>query len=154
VGWWQKFREFDRRGLLFERVERHLAYTSQGYVVNRWIFRAYFLVLLLCIVAVAVEYRAIGWQSMYFSCDAENLLGCENPCYGEPDCGVFGSLQYVALIPPGEGFGVPPDPAYEQRVRGLVFLAVWGFLVAFALNHGWYNRGRPVAFLFPKLEVD
>ena len=151
---WQRFRDFDRRGLLVARVNGHLAFTQRGYVINRRIFQAYLLVVILCLALVAYTYRDVGVRSLYFRCDINSTTACENPCYGESDCGVYSSLQNVRYIPPGEGFGNPPDEGYQKAVRDVWGVVILGLVAAFLVNHAAHNRGRPFKYLFPKLEVE
>lgn len=148
--WWLKFRAFDKRGLLADRVEGSKAFTSKGYVIDRRIFRWYFFGLVLPMIVVLMVVSDVGWREAYVSCPVEATGPCENWCFqGGDRCG---AAQFVETLSPGESIGIAPSPEFERQVRGVWWVVVSGALLALILNHVWHNRGRRVSDLLPGLE--
>lgn len=141
MGKWSRFREFDRRGLLFERVDGVKAYTRTGYCVDkRFVWGA--LVLTLLVVWLAfVEARSMGVGAHEFSisCPADSPGPCMNPCYlGKIDCG---AIQFKEYLQPGESYGPDPNDFFALTTR--VWVSVVCLLsLALVLNHVVYNIGK------------
>lgn len=151
MGWWRDFMEFDRKGILVAKVKGRMAFTHRGYVIDRLVFRVYLALVLLCILAVGF-FSSVGWREAYAYCPEDTVGKCWNPCFQKGErCAPISHQEFLS---PGEAIGNPQHEDFDERVRGLWFVIFGGALLAFALNHLWHNRGRPVSHLFPKLEVE
>ena len=148
---WQRFRDFDRRGLLVERVQGHLAFTQRGYVINRRIFQAYIAIVILAIIALGLL-SGVGWREAYAHCPVGTVGKCWNPCFEKE--GRCSSINNQEFLLPGETLGVEPNTDFQNGLRALIFFILGGAFLAFAMNHLMHNRGRPFKYLFPKLEVE
>jgi hypothetical protein len=150
MGFWKKLREFDKRGVLMERVEGPFGITKKGYVVDRRVFRVY-MALVVALIAYIMFTSGVGWNEVYVACPLDHMGECENPCYlGGDKCG---ALQFQEYIAPGTEFGRLPPPEYESQKRGLWWFIVCGFVLAFSINHMMHNRGKSIGDLFPDVEV-
>lgn len=146
--WWRRFRAFDNKGLLVERVEGSFAYTRRGYVVNRWIFRAYLVsvLLVLCVVGLTSH---VGWREFYVSCPLDAPGPCKNPFY--LDCPVAGcrQIEREEFLPRGFSLGRAPDAGFEKSVEYAVWYVCVGFILTLGVNHYVHNRGRPFRYILP-----
>lgn len=150
MGWWKKFREFDEKGLLIDRVEGDFGITKRGYVFDRRIFQGYMILVFLVIFGIMLTSK-VPIHAFYATC-AANGPACQNPCFHAGDrCGVYQNLEFLT---PGSVIGTPPDPAFGRQLRGLLFVIGFGFLAAFGLNKLLWNLGRSVAMIFPEGEDD
>lgn len=160
MNWWRRFREFDNKGILIDRVEGSMAYTKRGYVFNRWIFRAYVVLVFLIILFIIMNSSA-GWKEFYLHCPTQeeaaergyvNYYGgwCDNPCYRDYDNDYCAPVADMELLPSGFTIGNPPSEELSRQVNGLVWIIISGFVLAFAVNHLGYNRGRPLEYILPE----
>ena len=155
---WKKFREWDNKGLLIDRVDGCMAYTKRGYVFNRWFFRAYTAVIVMVVLFIILNSSA-GWKEFYLHCPTEeeaaergyaNYFGgwCSNPCYRDYDNKYCALVADMEFLPSGFTIGNPPSEELSRQLNGLLWIIICGFILAFSLNHLRYNRGRPLEHIF------
>lgn len=155
MGWWRKFREWDDKGLLIDRVDGDLAITKRGFIFDRRIFRSYVILVFVLIFWIMLTSK-VPIHAFYFECSV-NGPACVNPCFDAgrhvkgDRCSPYADNEFLR---PGESIGMPPDPAYGRQVAGLLLVAVVGFLAAFGLNKRLWNRGRSIKMIFPEGEDD
>ena len=150
---WRCFREWDRKGLLIERVEGSRAYTSRGYVFDRRVFRVYALLVLACLLYIIFS-AGVGWREYYVYCSLKNVDGCGNPCYYnyyQEECAPIRELE---RLPPGFLLGKLPSERYNSLSKGYLYVLFYGFVTAFALNHLLHNRGKSLRTILPEIKEE
>ena len=150
MGWWKRFREWDQKGLLIDRVEGEKAITKRGFIFDRRIFRVYMIVVFAMIFWIMAT-SSVPIHAFYANCSA-NGPACPNPCYkGGDRCGEY---QFMETLQPGITIGTPPDQSYLSKINGLFLVIFFGFVVAFSVNKMIWNRGRSIETIFPELKID
>ena len=150
---WRRFRAFDKKGLLFSRVEGCMAWTLRGYQVNRRIFQVY-LIIVLGLIAFMFFSSPIGWREVYVHCPANSTEPCINPLYLDCPLEACESIELNKTLPQGFELGTPPSQDFNQQLNGLGLFIISGLVLAFLINHFRYNRGRSFLLLFPKARLD
>ena len=150
---WNKFREWDKKGLLVERVKGSKAYTKKGYVIDRRIFRVYFFLLVLPAILYVVLTAGVGWSEFYVSCPIDGYGECKNPFYLNCDREECRQIESREFLPRGFQLGEKPSKEFKNQVLGVELIAFGGFLVALGLNHFWHNKRKKLSDLFPDLEL-
>ena len=146
----QKFREFDAKGLLIDKVVGPLAYTKDGYVFDRRVFRTYALLLLLIIVYIGATHN-VGFNNFYLHCAVDDNpieTQCVNPCYENYDREECAPIVDLETIPRGFTLGTPPDPSFMRAINVLFWCVGIGFVLSCVINHYLHNKGRPISTIF------
>lgn len=109
--------------------------SSIGYKVNKYIFRVFFIVMLVLMAYVfATEgFGAISGAS-YIECSCDSFVGCKNPYYDFFCDG--GELCKNEYLEPCEVIGEKPS----ILARSLSSIIIVGFILLLVANHFLYNR--------------
>ena len=119
MSWWKRFREFDRKGLLIDKVVGSKAYTKMGYVFDRRIFRVYFFLIVVPMILWVMWSSGVGWREFYVSCPISGYGQCENPFYLNCDMKGCESIKYMEFLPRGFEMGNKPTAEFERTMRNL-----------------------------------
>lgn len=149
---WREFREFDKKGLLFDKTEGWRSINLEGYVVDRRYFIGWFLLTALLLVVLGVVSGA-SWEMGYLVCPSSATAPCENPVYG-CDAGWCASIGHLRTVPPGFEFGESMPVEFYNWLIYVVFVSAVLFWCFVLMNHLQNNKGKKLAVLFAKLRRD
>lgn len=107
-----------------------------GYVVNKWLVRSAFIVMILLFGLISV---VDGWDvafgGSWVECPADSVTLCLNP-YFDASCLITGVDCQPSHLHAGEIIGVKPS----LLARSFSFICVGLFAFALLLNHLIYNK--------------
>lgn len=141
----QKLREFNRNGLLVQRVEGRFSFTKTGYRFDRYLIRialALSMAIILGMFAYGVH-QGVRLNELYVDCPFDTPYpGCLNPYYMTCDEDFCRDIVGIKTFQPGTTFGEPPNEAFLHASKWATILGIAVFVGALLLNHFRYNKGE------------
>lgn len=138
--WWRRFRSWDNKGLLIDRVKGDLAITKKGYIFDRRIFRVFLIFMFLMVTYFVATSENVRLHEFYLVC--RGPTPCQNQFYHACDIEECKSIENQELLPAGFELGKKPDPLFEQRIDWFVQSLIALFVLSFVANHFSHNKGR------------